>query len=231
MKIPAFLRQSSNRSIPAFTLIELLVTISILAILCALLLPALHRARARAHTAVCLSQLRQWGVATQLYTNNAGDFLPPEGVPNPDENDTNKGWYIQLPREMGIVPYHEMQWRTNARAQPGKTVWLCPANLRRSNGRNLFHYCLNDMLNGTGEENRPVRISALEGPSTMVWLFDSKNLPAVGYYGFTHTNLHQAGADFLFLDSHAERLKNSAYWDMRKNRARTNNPAVRWQTE
>lgn len=52
-----------------FTLVELLVVISIIALLISLLLPALAEARADAETVVCASNLRQMGIATQMYTN------------------------------------------------------------------------------------------------------------------------------------------------------------------
>jgi prepilin-type N-terminal cleavage/methylation domain-containing protein/prepilin-type processing-associated H-X9-DG protein len=209
----------------AFTLIELLVVIAVIAILASLMLPVLSRSRQTAHAASCLNNLRQWAMATQLFASENDDFLPKDGTPN--GTSTAEGWYNDLPRTLGLSCYYEMPWRTNASLEPGRSLWICPANPRRSNGNNLFHYCLNEHVNGTGSGNQ-VKLSWLRQPAQTVWLFDNGGLAAVAQQNNVHTNLHLQGAQFAFLDGHGARFSNREYWDFATDRGRTNNPNLVW---
>ena len=214
------------RRIRGFTLIELLVVIAIIAILASLLLPALSKAKAKAQSIVCLNNLKQWGLATQLYVVDNNDFLPPDGSPN--GISVNSGWYIDLPRAIGIRPYSELPWRTNVNMTPEKSIWICPSSTNRSNGNNLFQYCLNEHVNGTGTNNTPVKHSTIAKPTQMVWLFDNGKRAAVAQQNNVHTNLHSRGAQFTFLDGHAGRFPSTEYWDFTAGKGRTNNPNLIW---
>jgi len=214
-----------------FTLLELLVVIGVIAILAALLLPSIGKARTKAQAISCANNLKQWGLATQLYAGDHMDLLPSEGVRTPlTYNSFRRGWYYLLPKTLDLPVYWYQPWRTNAAIDPGRTVWICPSNKRRSNGNHLFHYCLNEEHDGTGAQDLDrITLTSIPQPSSAVWLFDSKNQPAVGPASFVHTNLHNAGAQILFLDGHAQRFKNTDYWDFSPNKSRTNNPNLVWK--
>ncbi len=211
----------------AFTLIELLVVIAIIAILASLLLTTISQAKKRAQAIVCRSNLKQWSLAMQLYVADNDDYLPPEGSPN--GITPFRAWYELLPFLVNVKPYHEMSWRTNALVPLTHSIFICPSNTNRSNGVNLFHYCLNEHLDATGNFDRPRRISTIERCSQTVWMFDNGKRAAVAQQNNVHTNLHAKGAHFAFLDGHVTGFKSREYWDFKQDRGLTNNPDLIWQ--
>jgi prepilin-type N-terminal cleavage/methylation domain-containing protein/prepilin-type processing-associated H-X9-DG protein len=209
----------------AFTLIELLAVMAIIALLATLLLTAINRAKSSAQAVACRNNLKQWGQATHLFAADHEDFLPKNG--SSGGNSTTEGWYVDLPGEINLPAYDQMPWRTNAVIDPGNSVWICPSNTRRSNGKNLFHYCLNENVNGTGSSNQ-VRCASIRRPTVTVWLFDNGGLAPVAEQNNVHPDLHNRGAQFVFLDGHVARFRNTAYWDFKNGKGITNNPELVW---
>ena len=209
----------------AFTLIELLVAIAIITILAALLLPVISHVKASAQAIECRNNLRQWGTATLLYAADNHDYLPKDGAF--DGGSTNEAWYIDLPRTLGLPTYKEMPWHTNPSVPLGHSIWICPSNPHRSNSNELFHYCLNRKVNGDGTGNQ-IRLVSIPHPSVTVWLFDNGGIAGVAEWNNVHSNLHNHGAQFVFLDGHVARFNNKAYWNFKTKEGITNNPELVW---
>src|SRR5258707_10143091 len=75
-------RKFGDASKRGFTLIELLVVIAIIAILAAMLLPALSRSKQSAHRIVCVNHLRQLALATVMYAMDNNNYYPSSNSPD-----------------------------------------------------------------------------------------------------------------------------------------------------
>ncbi len=99
-----------------FTLIELLVVIAIIAILAAMLLPALNKTRDKARSLTCLNQLKQIGTAVQLYTSDYDSVIPGYQMSSAVTEEENR-WVAKLNPYVGNMPW----------------LWACPSSAQAGN--------------------------------------------------------------------------------------------------
>jgi len=133
----------SPKKTAGFTLIELLVVIAIIAILAAMLLPALSRARSKAQRAACLSNLKQWGLADNMYLDDNDQTFPyprfqdyagtadqdnPVWLSIPTYHNQHQGddvWFNALPSYVANKPMYAWAYQPTY-FYGSKSIFTCP---------------------------------------------------------------------------------------------------------
>jgi prepilin-type N-terminal cleavage/methylation domain-containing protein/prepilin-type processing-associated H-X9-DG protein len=134
----------TRKTARGFTLIELLVVIAIIAIIAAILLPVLNMARERAQQAACLSNMRQWGLADNLYIDDNNNLYPfpryqsyassadqdnPQWLTIPGYHRSGEGddvWFNALPAYVSAQPLWQVSYNNAPLFYNFKSIIYCP---------------------------------------------------------------------------------------------------------
>ncbi|MEI8247064.1 MAG: prepilin-type N-terminal cleavage/methylation domain-containing protein [Lentisphaerota bacterium] len=149
-----------------FTLIELLVVITIIAILAAMLLPALARARETAKASSCQSNLKQMVMVIGNYISDYNDFIPPL------TSYSSSGATVYYPQYLSTL-------YTKIKGGQIKSIMVCPANSPNSQGGYYYSYGKNDYA--SYDVTRPAgipsvgKIGSIKFTSSMLIFMDSFN--------------------------------------------------------
>lgn len=186
----------------AFTLIELLVTIAIIAILAALLLPALAKAKDKARLIVCMSNERQMAQVYHMYTLDWHGRLPTREM-------LGNSSYRIISDPMSLPAYFRPYSTTNR-------IWLCPAGRPQlvSNGVNYAWSRAQNLVKESGSDDAFKKMSQ----TVAVWDNFTYLLPSVFgvdegntggpnavatiYRFYPHSNRKKL--NYLYLDGHVE---------------------------
>ncbi len=209
------LKENAKRE--SFTLIELLVVIAIIAILAAMLLPALNRARTVARSIHCVNNLKQWGLIIQNFANDHKEYLPAMFV-NIDQIPLNPilanqggqwSWHLAL-GEMGYIPGYEHAGADNS-IFPGKGLAYCQSVGQAGEvmEKDFPCYGLNSYV-GTPADwaggrygNTWKKMGAVKKPSTTIMMADQNNNRLLMSWENIPIYRHNRRSNIVWFDGHA----------------------------
>jgi prepilin-type processing-associated H-X9-DG protein len=151
----------------AFTLVELLVVIGIIAVLVAILLPALSRAREQARSTQCLSNMRQVGSTLQMFVNEHGGYLPKAWFNDAAFNLSHRPGWAGTPQKNEWLYYdrapNERTWEwsyiLSTYVNKSEDIFRCPSDLAGDASTSAFFYTATTKVGVTEGYPRSYRLN------------------------------------------------------------------------